>query len=60
MKFTITTLNDSGSGMKYCTKAAFINEIELMIQDCMNNGGTRFDVTVDSDVSCFYEDDEEY
>lgn len=53
MKFTIETLNDSGSGMKYSTKEDFLKEIALMIDDCIANGGTFFDVQVDSDASCF-------
>lgn len=53
--FTIETLNDNGSGMTYKTKEEFLKEIGLMIDDCINNGGTYFDVMVDSDVSCFYQ-----
>jgi hypothetical protein len=62
MKFYINTLNDNGSGMKYNTKEEFLHEISLMIDDCIANGGTFFDVQVDSDVSCFYnpcEDEDE-
>ena len=57
MKFTIETLNDNGSGMAYNTKEEFLKEISLMIDDCIANGGTFFDVQVDSDVSCFYQGD---
>lgn len=57
--FTIETLNDNGSGMSYRTKDEFLKEISLMIDDCLENGGTYFDVQVDSDASCFYEDDED-
>ena len=57
MEFTITTLNDNGSGMKYNTKEEFLKEISLMIDDCIANGGTFFDVQVDSDASCFYQED---
>ena len=53
--FTIETLNDSGSGMEYSTKEEFLKEISLMIDDCIANGGTFFDVCVDSDASCFYQ-----
>ena len=56
MKFTIETLNDNGSGMVYKTKEEFMKEIGLMIDDCIANGGTFFDVQVDSDASCFYQD----
>ena len=59
MKFTIETLNDNGSGMKYFTKEEFLNEISLMVDDCIANGGTFFDVQIDSDVSCFYNDNDE-
>lgn len=55
MIFTIETLNDNGSGMKYTTKEEFLKEIELMIDDCINNGGSFFDAQIDSDASCFYE-----
>lgn len=54
--FTIETLNDSGSGMAYNTKEEFLAEIGRMIDDCIANGGTFFDVQVDSDVSCFYQE----
>lgn len=57
MRFYIETLNDSGSGMVYKTKEDFLNEISLMIGDCIDNGGTFFDVQIDSDASCFYNED---
>lgn len=57
MKFYINTLNDNGSGMKYNTKEEFLNELALMIDDCIDNGGTYFDVSVDADASCFYQDE---
>ena len=53
MKFIITTINDNGSGMKYNTKEEFIGEVEKMIKDCYNNGGTFFSIDVDADASCF-------
>ena len=53
INFTIETLNDNGSGMKYTSKEAFMKEISLMIDDCIANGGTFFDIQVDSDASCF-------
>ena len=56
--FSIETLNDNGSGMTYKTKEEFLKEIGLMIDDCINNGGTYFDIQVDSDVSCFYQDED--
>ena len=60
MKFYINTLNDNGSGMKYKRKRDFLNEISQMIDDCIDNGGTYFDVQIDSDASCFYYDDDDY
>ena len=58
MKFTIETLNDNGSGMEYFSKEDFLKEISLMIDECVTNGGTFFDVQVDSDASCFLIDEE--
>jgi hypothetical protein len=57
MEFTIETLNDNGSGMKYNTKEEFLHELSLMIDDCIANGGIFFDVQVDSDASCFYQEE---
>lgn len=57
MRFTIETLNDNGTGMSYNTKEEFIKEISLMIDDCISNGGTFFAAQIDSDVSCFYEEE---
>lgn len=58
MKFLIMTLIDNGSGMKYNNKEEFLNELSKMIDDCANNGGTYFNVAVDTDKSCFYKDDD--
>ena len=58
MKFYIETVNDNGSGMKYNAKEEFLSEISRMIDDCIENGGTFFDVQVDSDASCFYAEKE--
>ena len=59
MKFTIETLNDNGSGMLYKTKEDFLKEVGLMIDDCIANGGTFFDIQVepltDDDLKEFYE-----
>lgn len=54
MEFTIETLNDSGSGMRYSTKEEFLAEMGRLIDDCITNGGTFFDVQVDADASCFF------
>ena len=59
MKFNIYTENDNGSGMNYQTKEDFLKEIGLMIDDCIANGGTYFNVSVDADASCFHQSDEE-
>lgn len=58
MKFSIETLNDNGSGMSYTTKEQFLAEVAAMIDDCVANGGTFFDIQVDSDASCFYQADD--
>lgn len=59
MNFYINTMN--GSGMKYHTKEDLLEEIGLMIDDCIANGGTYIAFEVDADASCFYidEDDDE-
>lgn len=57
MKFYIGA--DSGSGQEFNNKEAFLHELSLMIDDCEANGGTQFDVTVDADASCFYDEDAE-
>lgn len=59
MKFYIETTNDNGSGMKYNTKEDFLKEISLMIDDCIANGGTYFDAQIDSDASCFAQEDKD-
>lgn len=53
LEFTIESLYDSGSGMKYKSKAEFLNELSLMIDDCAKNGGSFFDAVIDSNASCF-------
>ena len=59
MKFYIETLIDNGTGMVYNTKEETLKEISLMIDDCIENGGTFFEINVDSDASCFYTEDED-
>lgn len=56
-KFHISTLFDNGSGMEYKTKEEFLEEIGRMIDDFETNGGTQFNVVVDTDASCFLKDD---
>ena len=60
MNFHISTWNDGGSGMKYRTKEEALHELSLMIDDCIENGGSFMDIMVDADASCFYvpKDDE--
>lgn len=57
MDFYIHTLNDNGSGMIYRTKEEFLEEVSLIIDDCISNGGTFFEVQIDSNASCFYNSD---
>ena len=57
MKFYIST--DFGSWQKFNNKKDFLHKLELMINDCEANGGTEFDVTIDADASCFYDDSDE-
>lgn len=56
MKFYINTEN--GSGQKFASKEEFIKEIGLMIDDCVANGGTVFEISIDADASCFYNDED--
>lgn len=58
INFTIETLNNNGSGMEYTSKEEFMKELGLMIDDCIANGGTFFDIQVDSDASCFCTDED--
>lgn len=53
MKFFISDTYTNGSGQKFSTKEDFLRELGFMIDDCIANGGTFFDVTVDTDASCF-------
>lgn len=56
MKFYINTEN--GSGQKFSSKEDFLKEMSMMIDDCIANGGTVFEVSVDADASCFYNDED--
>ena len=58
MKFSIYTLNDNGTGMKYTNKEDFMKEIEAMVDDCIANGGTYFIADIVSDKSCFRQNNE--
>ncbi len=55
MEFYIGT--EHSSGMKFKTKEEFLKEIELMVDCFIKNDGSYFEVTVDSDVSCFDEEE---
>jgi hypothetical protein len=55
MKFYISDTFTSGSGQSFKSKADFLEELSRMIDDCEANGGTYFDVTADTDASCFAE-----
>lgn len=54
MEFSVYTMNDNGSGMVYHNKEEFLKEVALMIDDCVDNGGTFFSVQVNADSSCFH------
>lgn len=56
MKFYINTEN--GSGQKFASKEDFLKEMSLMIDDCIANGGTVFEISVAADASCFYNDED--
>lgn len=58
MEFYISTTIDNGSGLEYHDKESFLKEISRMIDDCEANGGTRFDVEVNADASCFANEDD--
>ena len=55
MEFSI--YNKDGSKIKYTDIERFINEIRIQIRDCIDNGGTYYSVTVDSDASCYSKDE---
>ena len=59
MKFFISDTFTNGSGQKFSNKEDFIRELSFMIDDCIANGGTFFDVIVDTDASCFDTEDAE-
>lgn len=58
MRFSIYTMNDNGSGMRYSSKEEFLKELSLMIDDCIANGGSFFSAEIDSNASCFTHDNE--
>lgn len=52
MIFSTTSAWDNGSGCAYYTKGKFLEEISAMIDSCIANGGSYFDVEVMTDASC--------
>ena len=53
MIFYISDIFSGGTGQRFFDKESFLKELSLMIDDCIKNGGTAFDVEVDTDASCF-------
>ena len=51
MNFFISTEN--GSGMSYNSKEDFLKEMDRMVFDFMENGGTFMDLSISADASCF-------
>ena len=56
MKFYISDTYTNGSGQVFNNKEDFLKELSLMIDDCISNGGTYFDASIDTDASCFNEE----
>lgn len=59
MVFTTTSTWDNGSGCAYYSKEKFIAELSAMIDGCVANGGTYFDVEVTTDASTHLNDETE-
>lgn len=59
MIFTTTSVWDNGSGCAYYSKEKLIEELSAMIDDCVANGGTYFDIEVATDASCYLKDETE-
>jgi hypothetical protein len=57
MKFYISDTYTNGSGQVFKNKEDFLKELSLMIDDCISNGGTYFDASIDTDASCFNEEE---
>lgn len=55
--YRIYTTYDNGSGMTYNTKEEFMNEISAMIDDFIINGGKSFIAEINTDASCFHNDE---
>lgn len=47
----------NGSGQTFTSKTQFLEELSRMIDDCESNGGTFFDVLVNTNASCFSTED---
>lgn len=59
MDFYISSNRDNSSGMSFNNKEEVLKEISLMIDDCIANGGTQFDINVDANASCYCQEEEE-
>lgn len=60
MKFYISDTFTNGSGQSFGSKTDFLEELSRMIDDCEANGGTYFELTVNTDASCFIENEEDF
>ena len=50
---------ENGSGMKFKSKEDFLKEMNLMIDDCIANGGDWFSVEVNANAECFLVESED-
>ena len=48
MKFSITTLYDNGSGMKYFSKEEFLNMVSNLIDEAEETGFNYFHIDIDA------------
>lgn len=53
MIFTTMSVWDNCSGCAYYTKEKFLEEISAMIDNCIANRGSHFDVEITTDASCY-------
>ena len=58
-RYTITTLNDNGSGMKFNSFNDFMLELRRMLEDCLENDCTYIHIEADSDASFFMKDSDD-
>ena len=57
LDFYISSINDGGSGTQYQTKEEFLKEVSLMVDDCIANGGSYFDISIEADASCYSQEE---